>query len=184
MNMLTFDKKTSHDSTQFIAEHVFAVENISAEQQDEKQVKAKQLLDRLFPLEQGSHQDVTSYQIDYHHILAYFKDGTHSGLSNNQQFAAFVGEKERPTSILFRDGSGSHVELLIARHQGTGEVQLVSIDDIQLETNTMFNETSGMRHWISLVKGDEQGRPQACSEDKEYRGKCGEEYFLTYCYEL
>ncbi|MEF1231110.1 hypothetical protein QTO02_27190, partial [Vibrio fortis] len=78
MNMLTFDKtEIQKQSKPFIAEAVFAVETLSANQQTEKQIKAKQLLDRLFPLENGSHQDVTSYVIDYRHIMAYLKDGQH-----------------------------------------------------------------------------------------------------------
>lgn len=83
----------------FIAEAVFAVEAVSAEQQSEKQVKAKQLLDRMFPLENGSHQDVSSYVIDYRHVLAYFKDGTHSGLkSPNTSWRTLVKRKTQNRS--------------------------------------------------------------------------------------
>lgn len=197
MNMLTFDKtEIQQQSKPFIAEAVFAVETISANQQTEKQIKAKQLLDRLFPLENGSHQDVTSYVIDYRHILAYFKDGQHSGLKHPKQFVAFMGEKCDPDSILFRDGSGSHLEVMFGCHKGTGRIELIEIDDIQLETCTTFgqspmeatqseqHETAAMRHWISLVQGDEKGKPKACSEDKEFRAKSGEDYCLNYCYHI
>ncbi|MDF4796173.1 hypothetical protein P3553_19050, partial [Vibrio parahaemolyticus] len=121
MNMLNFDKKEMQQQQRpFIAEAVFAVEAVSAEQQSEKQVKAKQLLDRMFPLENGSHQDVSSYVIDYRHVLAYFKDGTHSGLKSPKHFVAYTGEKEDPKSILFKDDSGNHVEVLFGCHKGTG----------------------------------------------------------------
>ena len=81
MNMLTFDKtEIQKQDKPFIAEAVFAVEKMNSNQTTEKQVKAKQLLDRLFPLENGSHKDVTAYVIDYRHVMAYFKDGSHSGL--------------------------------------------------------------------------------------------------------
>ncbi|HAS25747.1 hypothetical protein AB4242_00330 [Vibrio splendidus] len=198
MNMLTFDKtEIQKQSKPFIAEAVFAVETISANQQTEKQVKAKQLLDRLFPLENGSHQDVTSYVVDYRHIMAYFKDGQHSGLKHPKQFVAYMGEKNDPDSILFRDGSGSHLEVMFGCHKGTGCIELVEIDDIQLEscttfgqspveaTTTMREETiAAMRHWISLIQGDAKGKPKACSEDKEFRAKSGEDYCLNYCYQL
>ena len=192
MNMLTFDKTDIQKQHKpFIAEAVFAVETVSAHQSREKQVKAKQLLDRLFPLESGSHQDVTSYMIDYNHVLAYFKDGRHSGLKHPKHFVAYIGNKEKPCSILFRDGSGSHVEVTLGCHRGTGCIELVEIEDIQLETCTTFMQTDetsiptvAMRHWISLVKGDERGKPQACSEDKEYVSKCGEEYVLSYSFSL
>ncbi|QXO15543.1 MULTISPECIES: aldolase/citrate lyase/malate synthase family protein [Vibrio] len=192
MNMLTFDKtEIQQQPKPFIAEAVFAVETISADKQCEKQAKAKQLLDRLFPLENGSHQDVTSYMIDYSHVLAYFKDGTHSGLKYPKHFVAYTGGKDNPCSILLRDGSGCHVEVLLGCMKGTGSVELVEIDDIQLETCTTFCQmcdetepTAAMRHWISLIKGDERGRPQACSEDKEYTSKSGEDYCLSYCFNL
>ncbi|EKO3481822.1 hypothetical protein M0358_001924 [Vibrio fluvialis] len=192
MNMLTFDKtEIQKQQKPFIAEAVFAVETISANQQREKQLKAKQLLDRLFPLETGSHQEVTSYVIDYHHVLAYFKDGHHSGLKHPKHFVAFTGGKDNPCSILFRDGNGCHVDVMLGCQKGTGCVELVEIDDIQLETCTTFTQmgdnttpTAAMRHWISLVKGDERGKPQACSEDKEYTAKSGEDYYLNYCFNL
>ncbi|WP_306331471.1 hypothetical protein [Vibrio injensis] len=193
MNMLTFDK-TNIQSTQhpFIAEAVFAVETTSANQQRERQVKAKQLLDRLFPLESGSHQEVTSYVIDYHHVLAYFKDGRHSGLKHPKQFVAFTGSKDQPCSILFREGDGSsHVELLLGCLRGTGCVELVEIEDIQLETCTTFSQqindhtaNTAIRHWISLIKGNAHGKAQACSEDKEYTAKSGEDYCLSYAFQL
>jgi malate synthase len=189
--MLNFDKKDIQQQERpFIAEAVFAVEAVSAEQQSEKQVKAKQLLDRMFPLENGSHQDVSSYVIDYRHVMAYFKDGTHSGLKSPKHFVAYTGEKEDPKSILFKDESGSHVEVMFGCHKGTGCVELMDIDDIQLETRTTFspeligNAPTAMRHWISLIKGDKKGKPMACSEDKEYTAKNGDDYFLSYCYSI
>ncbi|MBW3695931.1 hypothetical protein EK599_09505 [Vibrio sp. T187] len=191
MNMLTFDKtEIEQQNKPFIAEAVFAVETISSNRQDEKQIKAKQLLDRLFPLENGSHQDVTSYVIDYRHILAYFKDGQHSGLKHPKHFVAYMGEKSDPDSILFKDGSGSHLEVMFGCHKGTGCVELIDISDIQLETCTTFSQIptessmAAMRHWISLVRGDEKGKPKACSEDKEFTSKCGEDYRLDYSFNI
>ena len=189
MNMLTIDKtEIQEQNMPFIAEAVFAVEKMDSKQTSEKQVKAKQLLDRLFPLEEGSHQDVTAYVIDYRHVMAYFKDGRHSGLKHPKHFVAFSGEKESPASILFRDGTGSHVELTFGKQKGTGCVQLVQIADIQLETCTMFpqgtSEVAAMRHWISLVQGDEKGKPRACTEEKEYTAKNGDDYQLECCYTM
>ncbi|EMQ2877994.1 hypothetical protein V9N52_003291 [Vibrio navarrensis] len=191
MNMLRFDKNDiQQQHCPFIAEAVFAVEAVSSSEQNEKQLKAKQLLDRLFPLENGSHQDVTSYVIDYRHLMAYFADGTHSGLRSPKHFVAFTGGKEDPCSILLRDETGSHVEVMLGCHKGTGCVELIEIDDIQLETRTTFSPSltgdapTAMRHWISLVKGDVNGKPMASSEDKEYTAKNGEDYILSYCYSI
>lgn len=79
---------------------------------------------------------------------------------------------------------------MLGCHKGTGNVELVEIDDIQLETRTTFSpELTGeaptaMRHWISLMKGDVNGKPMASSEDKEYTAKSGEDYVLSYCYSI
>ncbi|GAB2643825.1 aldolase/citrate lyase/malate synthase family protein [Vibrio panuliri] len=188
MNMQTFENNDIQtNSTSFIANAVFAVEAIKADQAQEKQMKTKQLLDKLFPLENGSHCDVTEYVIDLRHVMAFFKDGTHSGLKHPKHFVAFTGEKEHPHSILFRDGTGSHMEVTFGRQRGTGSVEFITIDDIQMETCTTFphmEASSAMRHWISLVKGDKKGKPMACSEDKEYTAKNGDDYRLDCCYKL
>ncbi|MCW8345917.1 hypothetical protein MD535_07840 [Vibrio sp. ZSDZ65] len=188
MNMLTFDKTELHKNhSTFIAEAVFAVEMVKADEQIEKQKMAKQLLDTLFPLDNGSHEDVVSYEIDYRHVQAYFKNGQHSGLKRAKQFVAYTGDKCSPESILFRDESGTHVEVMIGRRKGTGRLELVEIDDVQLETCTTFGHSeqdnaSGIRHWVSLVQGDEEGRPSASSEDKEYTAKNGEDYTLGFSF--
>ena len=188
MNMQAFENnEVQIKTTSPIAHAVFAVEAINAEQAMEKQLKAKQLLDRLFPLENGSHSDVTAYLIDYRHVMAYFKDGRHSGLKHPKHFVAFTGEKEDPQSILFRDGNGSHMEVLFGCHKGTGTIEYIDIDDIQMETCTTFLQagtSSVMRHWISLVKGDQRGRPCASSEDREYTAKNDDDYRLDCCFKL
>jgi len=188
MNMQTFENnEIQTNSTSVIASAVFAVEAIKAEQAQEKQMKSKQLLDRLFPLENGSHSDVTEYVIDLRHVLAFFKDGSHSGLKHPKHFVAFTAEKEQPHSILFRDGNGSHMEVIFGRQKGTGCVEYIEIDDIQMETCTTFPQadaSSAMRHWISLVKGDKKGKPNACTEDKEYTAKNGDDYRLDCCYTI
>ncbi|MED5524884.1 MAG: hypothetical protein VX447_09050 [Pseudomonadota bacterium] len=190
MNMPALNRTDLHDQHKpVIAEAIFAVEAVSAGEQSEKQLKAKAVLDNLFPLDAGSHQDVTCYVIDYRHLLAYFKDGSHCGLKDASHFVAFSGEKEDPCAILLRDGSGCHLELSLGCRKGSGAVELVEIEDIQLESCTTFSQgpalppsMAAMRHWISLIKGD--GKPQAMMEDKEFTAKCGADYYLDYSFTL
>ena len=187
MNTLTFDKtKIQNKEQPFIADAVFAVEAINSDHVIEKQTKVKQLLDELFPLESGSHKNVTSYVVDYRHVMAYFKGGLHSGLKYPKQFIAYEGEKEEPCSLLLRDGVGSHVEISPGKHKGTGCIELVEIEEIQLETCTTLSSDaphiSGVRHWISLLKGDGKGLSNACNEEKEYTAKSGEDYQLERYY--
>ncbi|MGR5541944.1 hypothetical protein ACPV5V_25675, partial [Vibrio campbellii] len=111
MNMLTMNTTSYQNKKKpFIAEAVVAVETLAAEATDQKSCQGKQILDELFPLENGSHQEVSAYMIDYRHLVAYFKDGSHTGLRHPKHFVAYNGEKEAPCSILMRDGEGSHVE--------------------------------------------------------------------------
>lgn len=190
MNMLTIDKTEIHkNQSTFIAEAVFAVEMVKADEQLEKQKMAKQLLDTLFPLECGSHEDVVSYEIDYRHVQAYFKNGEHAGLKRAKHFVAYAGEKCAPQAILFRDESGTHVEVTIGKRKGTGSLELVDIKDIQLETCTTFSQTekhyaSGVRHWLSLIRSDAQGHSIACSEEKEFTAKNGDDYNLGFSFAL
>jgi malate synthase len=186
MNMQVTDfSMNSQEPNQFITEMVISVESIGAGQTEKKQVQAKRLLDRLFPLDSGSHMDVTGYVIDYNHVLAYFHDGRHSGLQYPKHFAGYTGDCHQPESILFRNGDGGHVELTFGAGKGTGLLELILIDDIQLETCTYLNSmaseshaTLGLRHWVSLVKGDDKGRPQVCSENREYLSKDKNDYKL------
>ncbi|GAL30061.1 malate synthase-related protein [Vibrio variabilis] len=185
MNMQTIDKTEQQNPQNFIAQAVFAVEMVDAGEMTQKQKMSKQLLDTLFPLENGSHEDVVSYEINYRHVQAYFKNGQHSGLRNNKHFVAYTGDECSPDNILFRDESGTHVEITIARRKkGTGCLEYVEIDDIQIETCTTFGATQemGLRHWVSLVKGDEKRHPAASNEDKEYVAKNGDDYTLMFSY--
>lgn len=61
--------------------------------------EAAQMLDQVFPLHHGSHQDVASYLVYYDHLLAMFKNGTSSGLKTPRQLLDYTGHKTNPTSI-------------------------------------------------------------------------------------
>ncbi len=185
------DSSYEQQSGQFITEMVMSVESLGAEQTQEKQLQAKQLLDQLFPLHEGSHSDVTGYVIDYRHLTAYFHDGRHTGLRYPQHFVAYLGDRNGPEAILFRNGDGCHVEVTLGNSKGTGMPELVLVDDIQLETYTHLNSvaseshaTLGLRHWVSLVKADGQGHPQVCSENKEYQSKDEADYQLGISFNL
>lgn len=77
----------------------------------DRSLNAHGLLDQHFPLQTGSHKNVTQYVIYFRHLMAFFADGTHCGLTESKQFVAFVGHKERPESIVLKKGD-THIELL------------------------------------------------------------------------
>jgi len=69
--------------------------------------KAKEFLDEVFPLENGSHQDVSSYVVYYRHLLAFFEDGSQSGLKKPSKLVAVNGQRSEPEAVLLKN-NGLH----------------------------------------------------------------------------
>ncbi|WP_110456222.1 malate synthase [Shewanella algidipiscicola] len=134
---------------------------------------AKQVLDQHFPLSNGSHQDVCSYVIYYKQLLAFFADGSQSGLAEPRQFVALTGHKCEPTSLVLKN-NGFHVEVSINRRGEYGCNDLAGIDDVQVEATLMTivnsQQAPSQRSWTSLVSG------QAGSCNKQFTSKDGTEY--------
>lgn len=110
-------------------------------------IAAKEMLDRRFPLECGSHKDVKNYVVYYHHLLAFFEDGSQSGLKNPSQFVALCGHKCSPDSILLKE-AGLHLEIVFDANGVNGRQDRANIQDIQAENNNCtiveFTPTSNM----------------------------------------
>ena len=129
--------------------------------------KAKDFLDEHFPLDEGSHHDVSSYLVYYQHLLAFFPDGSKSGLKHACQFVAFDGSKSDPSYLLLKN-NGLHVGLQIDRHGKIGATDKAGVDDIQMEsaiTTIMDFEDSvsavdsndkiaAYRNWFGLMRGN------------------------------
>ncbi|WP_045857536.1 malate synthase G [Teredinibacter purpureus] len=128
---------------------------------------AKNCLDEIFPLAHGSHKNVTNYMVYYQHLLAFFPDGTDSGLKNPHQFVALCGHKDNPESILLKN-NGLHIEIVFDRNGVNGKHDLAKIEDIIVEaaiTTIMDCEDSVAavdaedklavyRNWLGLMQGD------------------------------
>jgi malate synthase len=128
--------------------------------------KAKDFLDEVFPLDQGSHHDVTSYVVYYHHLLAFFVDGRQTGLKKPCQFVAINGQKADPESLLLKN-NGLHVEIKFDRNGKNGISDKANIDDILIEsalTTIMDCEDSVAavdaedklevyQNWLGLMQG-------------------------------
>lgn len=111
---------------------------------------SKGFLDKVFPLEQGSHKDVLSYVVYYQHLLAFLKDGSNSGLADPSQFVALCGSKQKPQSVLLRD-KGRHVELVFCGNGQQSTRDNAGITDIQLEIAAEQPELSP--RWFSMMDG-------------------------------
>lgn len=161
-----------------IAEEVLTVTQVDVAEH-EKIAKAKQFLDRAFPLNCGSHQNVSSYVVYYQHLLAFFTDGSHSGLRQPKQFVAFNGTKDAPCAIVLQD-QGCHVELCFNRNGMIGARDLANLEDVQIQTASSMETTevrsSASRHWLSLLHA---GMPSANdTQDKQFTAKDGGDYSL------
>ena len=161
--------------------------------------QAKAFLDEYFPLAGGSHKDVASYEVYYHHLLAFFTDGSQSGLVTPCQFVAFNGQKCSPSEIVLQHNQ-LHVEIVIDRGGDIGASDSAHVQDILLEsalTTIMDLEDSvaavdaqdkinAYRNWLGLMQADltasfdKQGETvtRAMNADRIYTDVNGEEYRL------
>ncbi|WP_394183248.1 malate synthase G [Marinomonas posidonica] len=128
--------------------------------------KAKAFLDEVFPLENGSHQDVSSYVVYYHHLLAFFEDGSQSGLKQACQLVAVNGQRSEPEAILLRN-NGLHVEIQFDRNGANGVKDKANINDILVESalSTIIDCEDSVaavdtedkievyRNWLGLMQG-------------------------------
>ncbi len=176
----------------FIKEEVTLISSLNDARVQQMMDYSKAFLDKVFPLSKGSHKDVRSYVVYYQHLLAFFEDGTQTGLKDPQQFVALSGHKENPTSIVLKNDEGFHVELIINPNGKRGRRDTASIDDIQVEIKGMdlgdvtiaANDEGNQSHWFSMVRGDsvistnKQGRRicKVLDAHKEFTGKEGEPY--------
>ncbi len=128
---------------------------------------AKTFLDESFPLNSGSHKEVTSYLVYFNNLLAIFGNGKTSGLKDSKQFFGYNGSKSEPESIFLKN-NGLHIEIQFNKNGNTGQIDKANIDDIQLEsalTTIMDCEDSVSavdtedklsiyRNWLGLIEGN------------------------------
>ncbi len=161
--------------------------------------KAKAFLDDVFPLENGSHQSVTSYVVYYHHLLAFFEDGSQSGLQQPSKLVAVNGQRSEPEAVLLRN-NGLHVEIKFDRNDTNGAKDKANISDIIIESalSTIMDCEDSVaavdaedkidvyRNWLGLMQGtleasfEKGGQRQTrrMNPDRCFTDLDGEEYRL------
>lgn len=70
------------------------------------------LLDTHFPLNEGSHLEVTQYRVYFDCLLAHLKSGRCVGLHNPSAFLSFGGDRECPSTVILGN-STQQVELIL-----------------------------------------------------------------------
>ena len=160
---------------------------------------ARNFLDQAAPLEEGSHANVTDYQIRSGELIAGIEGNGEVGLANAAQLVGFKGSENAPTSI-FLVNNGLHIEIQIDPASPIGETDKAGVKDVVLEsalTTIQDCEDSVAavdaedkaivyRNWLGLMKGDLQeslekgGKTitRKLVEDKTFTGLGGKEVAL------
>jgi malate synthase len=127
----------------------------------------RRFLDENIPLAEGTHAQVTSYQIADAQLSVTFQDGSTGNLKDVSQFVGYTGEAENPISILLKN-NGLHVEIQVDPDHYVGTDDLAHVKDIMLEaaittiqdcedsvaTVDAEDKCSAYRNWLGLMKGD------------------------------
>ena len=130
---------------------------------------ARGFLDTAAPLEEGSHADVTDYQIRNGELIAGIEGNGEVGLANKSQLVGFSGSENAPTSI-FLVNNGLHIEIQIDPNHPIGKTDKAGVKDVVLEsalTTIQDCEDSVAAvdaedkavvysNWLGLMKGDLQ----------------------------
>ncbi|MDO7390058.1 malate synthase G [Acinetobacter baumannii] len=155
---------------------------------------AKNFLNEIFPLVQGSHADATKYAIEQNKLVVTLKDGTKTGLAHEAQFVGFNGEEANPSEVVLLS-NGLHVIIEIDVNSPIGQTDLAGVKDLTLEAAVTTiqdledsvaavdaeEKVEGYRNWLGLMKGtlqesiEKNGKTivRALNKDREIKNLIG-----------
>ncbi|HAV5586548.1 TPA: malate synthase G [Acinetobacter baumannii] len=155
---------------------------------------AKNFLNEIFPLAQGSHADATKYAIEQNKLVVTLKDGTKTGLAHEAQFVGFNGEEANPSEVVLLN-NGLHVIIEIDANSPIGQTDLAGVKDLTLEAAVTTiqdledsvaavdaeEKVEGYRNWLGLMKGtlqesiEKNGKTivRALNKDREIKNLIG-----------
>lgn len=158
----------------------------------------REFLDRVVPLESGSHKDVTKYAVESGQLTATI-DGNDVHLRNPEVYAGFGGDKANPTDILLYN-NGLYIDIQIDPESPIGKTDKAGVKDLNLESaiSTIMDfedsvaavdatdKTLGYRNWLGLNTGNlteevEKGGKtftRKLNEDRVFTSRDGEELRL------
>ncbi|AUJ25347.1 MULTISPECIES: malate synthase G [Virgibacillus] len=160
----------------------------------------KKFLNDHFPLQTGSHAEVTRYFVSDGNLHISLENGATTALKHTAQFVGYQGDVALPTAILFVH-NGLHVEVQIDPSHPIGKTDVAGVKDIVLEaaTTTIMDcedsvaavdaedKTLVYRNWLGLNKGnlsatftkDEKEITRTLHADRTYKGPNGEAITLS-----
>ncbi|MEJ7882462.1 malate synthase G [Acinetobacter baumannii] len=155
---------------------------------------AKNFLNEIFPLAQGSHADATNYAIEQNKLVVTLKDSTKTGLAHEAQFVGFNGEEANPSEVVLLS-NGLHVIIEIDANSPIGQTDLAGVKDLTLEAAVTTiqdledsvaavdaeEKVEGYRNWLGLMKGtlqesiEKNGKTivRALNKDREIKNLIG-----------
>ena len=157
---------------------------------------AKDFLNEIFPLENGSHADATQYTVVHNALVVTFKDASTTTLAHPAQFVGYNGEAASPKEIIFKN-NGLHVVIQIDATSPIGQTDAAGVKDLVLEaaiTTIQDLEDSiaavdaeekveGYRNWLGLMRGtleesiEKNGKTitRSLNKDRTYTNLAGSE---------
>ena len=158
----------------------------------------REFLDRVVPLESGSHKDVTKYAVESGQLTATV-DGNDVHLRNPEVYAGFGGDQANPTDILLYN-NGLYIDIQIDPESPIGKTDKAGVKDLNLESavSTIMDfedsvaavdatdKTLGYRNWLGLNTGNlteevEKGGKtftRKLNEDRVFTSRDGQELRL------
>lgn len=160
---------------------------------------ARELLDQIIPLKQGSHKDSVLYSVDAETLRVQLASGESSELEDSDKFIGYQGDSKAPLAVLIKH-NGLHIEIQIDRSAEIGKSDPAGVNDLLVEaalTTIMDCEDSVAavdaedkvevyRNWLGLMQGSLQesfekgGKTitRKMHEDRVYCAKNGSELVL------
>jgi malate synthase len=160
---------------------------------------ARGLLDKLAPLDKGSHAQSAGYAVVDGALVVRLADGAQAGLASPEQLIGWRGDAAAPAGVLIRH-NGLHLEIVIDRAHNVGKDDPAGVADVLVEAALTViqdcedsvaavdaeDKTLVYRNWLGLMRGDlsasfvKGGRTETrrLEEDRRYAEAGGGEIVL------
>jgi malate synthase len=128
---------------------------------------ARDLLDKVAPLADGSHGEAAFYGVTDGVLLVRLKDGREVELAAPDQFAGWKGHDYAPSAVLLKH-HGLHLEIQIDRTHAIGREDAAGVADVLVEAALTAiqdcedsvaavdaqDKVGVYRNWLGLMRGD------------------------------
>ena len=127
---------------------------------------ARQFLDEVVPLREGSHSDAVDYSVENQLFKIKLKDGSETGLEHTGQFSGYNGRCDAPSEILLCNNN-LHIILQIDPTHPVGKNDRAHVKDMVLESAVTTiqdcedsvaaadgeDKAEVYRNWLGLMRG-------------------------------